>query len=91
MDIQESINKIKEQILLHNVLTELDLQTLYKKFQGKVHCDEYHQHSYKCIHYTTVENAVIVRLLDEIQSQRKVMRRIGQEANKFINPELDED
>lgn len=90
MDNQEKIDQLKEEILGHKVLSELDLQTLYKKYKGRVSCDEYHQHSYKCIYHETPESAVIERLLDEIQIQRKAMRRMQQEVNKFINPENDE-
>lgn len=90
MDNQEKIDQLKEEILGHKVLSELDLQTLYKKYKGKVHCDQYHEHSYKCILHETSESAVIERLIEEIRTQRKAMRRIQQEVNTFINPELEE-
>ena len=61
---EEAIDKIKE------------LFDIGKKTTARIHCDEYHPHSFKCVRYNSPEAGIVERLINERNSYRSILDEI---------------
>ena len=81
MSIENFNNSFKKKNLDNIILTKENLSEIEKQFglddrsenskTGKISCDEYHSHSYKCIHYNSPEAGIVDRLINEIKRYKE--------------------
>lgn len=81
MSIEDFNNSFKKKNLDNIILTKENLSEIEKQFGlddrsenskiGKISCNEYHSHNYKCLHYNSPEAGIVDRLINEIKRYKE--------------------
>lgn len=79
----EDFDKFKEKYLNSSKLDPEAIKKIENLFDigapdtGKISCDDYHEHTYGCVYFYHPSSGVVNRLLNEIQRQKGLLKKIN--------------
>lgn len=86
-DISEKeFYEFKKKHLDKSVLDEETIKKIEHLFRGgseavaSISCNEYHDHSYKCVHYESPEVAIVDRLISELGYYKHIINKVNEDT-----------
>lgn len=85
----EEFERLKGECLDNEVLSEETLKKIEELFgigdpkTGRIACDDYHGHAYRCVYFYSPVTGVVNRLLDEIGHYKRKVEGIRAAVDKI--------